>query len=176
MAHVRETKALARENNRCLKDIYIMCLWMAGADAANSKRIPADHKEHIQTTAIPLSSAYDRSEMMKLLSSSDSPLGLILSDIGEDSMSAICQPGPQSEVPLKRIVSTIESGRPPKDSEGFFRSKTRTVPLSLEGFNETVSSLKSLANRRGRPRGQHKLTVMDNFLQSAQIVRGTAIT
>ena len=171
MAHVRETKALARETNRRLKDIYILCLWIAGADATNNKRVSAVPDEDIQTTAMPLSSAYDSSEMMKLLQSSDSPLSLVLSHIGEDSMSAICQPGAQSEVPLKRLVSTIEPGRPSKDSEGFFRSKTQPVPLSLEGFNETVSSLKRLANHRGLSLGQHKRTVMDYFLQGVQAVK-----
>ena len=127
--------------------------------------------EDIRTTALPLSSAYDSSEMERLLQSSGSTLSLTLGDMDEDFVSAICQPGPQFEAPLQRIVSTIESGRPPKDSEGGFRSKTHTVPLSLEGFNETVSALKTLANRRYLPRGQHKLTAGEQFLA----VRGTAI-
>lgn len=85
-------------------------------------------------------------------------------------MSTTCRPEPQSEVPVKRIVSTIESGRPAKDSKGLFRSEAHTAPLSLEGFNETVSALKSLASRRYLPRGQHKLTVMEHFLRLKRLM------
>ena len=91
-------------------------------------------------------------------------------------MSAIYRPEPQSEVRLKHIVSTIESGRPEKDSEGFFRSKVHTAPLSLEGFNETVSALKSLATHRKTPRGQIKLKEMSQLLQFVHTVRGMAIS
>ena len=122
MAQVRETKVLAQKIDRRLKDIHVFCQWIVGGNAANSKRISVSSNENIQT-AFPLSSAYGSSEIQKLLQSLGSTLSLTLSDMDEGSVSAICQPGPQSEVPLKRIVSTIESGRPPKDSEGFFGPK-----------------------------------------------------
>lgn len=172
MAHIQETKALAQKTDRRLKDVHIFCQWIVGADAANSKRTSALPSENIQTRAFPLSSAYDSSEINRLLRSSGSVLSLTL---GEDSVSAICRAEPQSEVPLKRIVSTIESGRPPRDSEGFFRSEVHTVPLSLEGFNETVSALKCLATHRRPPRGQTKLKAMSQFLQVVQTVRAIAI-
>ena len=135
MAHVLEAKALVQKSDRRLKDIIIYCQWIVGADAANSKRISAAPNETIQTTDFPLSSACDDSEMKRLLQSSESTLSVTLGDMVEDSVSAIWQPEPQTKVPLKWIVSTIESGKPLKDSEGLFRSPTRTVPLSIEGFN-----------------------------------------
>ncbi len=172
MEHVLETKALAQKTDRRLKDIHICCQWIVGADAANSKRFSAVPSEDIQTTAFPLSSAYDSSEMKRLLQSSGSTLSLTLADMNEDSVTAICQPGAQSEVPLKRIVSTIEPGRPPKDSEGFFRSKAHTVPLSLESFNDRLSALKSLTDHSRLPRLTPKLEAMEQIVQA---VRGTAI-
>ncbi len=176
MAHVQEAKVLAQRTDRRLKDIHIFCQWIVGADAANSERTSGFPSENIQTTAFPLSSAYDSSEMKRLLRSSGSVLSLTLGDMNEDSVSAICRPEPQSEVPLKRIVSTIESGRPAKDSEGLFRSKAHTAPLPLESFDETVSALKRLADHRRLRRGRPKLKAMEQFLQSVQVVRGTAIT
>lgn len=176
MAHVQEAKALAQKTDRRLKDIHIFCQWIVAADAANSKINSAFPSESIQTTAFPLSTAYDSSEIQRLLRSSGSVLSLTLGDVNEDSVSAICRPEPQSKVPLKRIVSTIESGRPAKDSEGLFRSKVRTTPLSLGGFNETVSGLKGLATHRCRPRDQTKLKAMSEFLQALQTVRRIAIS
>ena len=176
MAHIQETKALAQKTDRRLKDVHIFCQWIVGADAANSKRFSALPSEDIQTTAFPLSSAYDSSEINRLLRSSGSVLSLTLGDLNEDSVSAICRSEPQSEVPLRRIVSTIESGIPAKDSEGFFRSKVHTAPLSLEGFNETVSALKSLATHRSPHRGQTKLKAMSQSLQGVQTVRGIPIS
>ena len=175
MAQIRETKALAQKTDRRLKDIHVFCQWIVGANAANSKRISASSNEHIQTTAFPLSSAYGSSEIQKLLQSSGSTLSLTLSDMDEGSVSAICQPEPQSEVPLKRIVSTIGSGRPPKDSEGFFRSKTHTIPLSLEGFDERLSTLKSLTDR-SRLEANSKLKTADLLLQGVHVVMGTQVS
>lgn len=171
MAHVQEAKALAQKTGRRLKDIHIFCQWIVATDAANSRKISGFPSESIQTTAFPLSSAYDSSEIQRLLRSSGSVLSLTLGDMDEDSVSAICRPEPQSEVPLKRIVSTIESGRPAKDGEGLFRSKVRTIPLSLESFNDTVSALKNLATHSCLHRDQPKLKAMSQFLQAAQLVR-----
>ena len=176
MEHVLETKALAQKTNRRLKDIHVFCQWIVGANAATSKTLSAVPSEDIQTTAFPLSSAYDSSEMKRLLQSSGSTLSLTLGDMDEDSVTAICQPEAQSEVPLKRIVSTIESGRPPKDSEGFFRSKAHTVPFSLEGLDETVSALKSLADHRSLSQSIPKFKERELFLKSLQPVRGTTIS
>ena len=170
MVQIRETKTLAQKTDRRLKDIHIFCQWIVDADPAQSKRISAFPSENIQTTAFPLSSAYDRSEMKRLLRSSGSILSPTLGDMNEDSMSAICRPEPRSEVQLKRIVSTIKLGRPAKDNEGLFRSKAHTAPLSLKGFSKTVSALKSLAKRHCLPRGQHKHTVMVRFLRLKRLM------
>ena len=168
MAQIRESKALAQKTDRRLKDIHVFCQWVV-------ERVSAGSNEYIQTTAFPLSSAYGSSEIKKLLQSSGSTLSFTLSDMDEGSVSAICQPGPQSEVPLKRIVSTIEPGRPPKDSEGFFRSKTHTMPLSLEGFDERLSALKSLTDR-SRLEANSKVKTVDLLLQGALVVRGTEVS
>ena len=175
MAQIRETKALAQKTDRRLKDIHVFCQWVVKGDATNSKRTSAGFNEHIQTTAFPLSSAYGSSEMEKLLQSSGSTLSLTLSDIDEGSVSAICQPGPQSEIPLKRIVSTIEPGRPPKDSEGLFRSKIHTMPLSIEGFDERLSALKSLTDRY-RLEANSRLRTGYQLLPGVQAVRGTEVS
>ena len=166
---------LVQKADRRLKDIHVICQWIVGGGAANSKRISANSNENIQTTAFPLSSAYGSSEIQKLLQSSGSTLSLTLSDMDEGSVSAICQPGPQSEVPLKRIMSTIESGRPPKDSEGFFRSKTQTIPLSLEGFDERLDTVKRLTDR-SRLEANSKLKTADLLLQGVQVVSSTAVS
>ena len=171
MAHVQETKALAQKTDRRLKDIHIFCQWIVAADAANGKKTSTIPSESIQTTAFPLSSAYEASEIQRLLQSSGSVLSLTLGGMDEDSVSAICRPEPQSEVPLKRIVSTIGLGRPAKDSEGLFRSKVRTVPLSLESVDDTVSALKILAGHRYLPRNQDRLKAMSQFLQAVKMVR-----
>lgn len=171
MAHVQEAKALAQKTDRRLKDIHIFCQWIVAADAANGKKKAAFPSESIQTTAFSLSSAYDSSEIQRLLRSSGSVLSLTLGGIDEDSVSAICRPEPESEVPLKRIVSTIGLGRPAKDSEGLFRSKVRTLPFSLESFDDTVSALKNLAGHRYLPRNQDRLKAMSQFLQAVKMVR-----
>ena len=167
---VRETKALAQKTDRRLKDIHTFCRWIADADSAQSKWISTFTSENIQTTAFPLSSACDASEMKRLLRSSGSVLSLTLGDMSEDSASAICQPEPQSEVPLRRIVSTIESGRPAKDSTRLFRSKAHTAPLSLKAFSKIVWVLKSLAKSHCLPRVQHKYTVVKHFLRLKSFV------
>ena len=130
---------------------------------------------NISRQQLPLSSAYGSSEMKKLLQPSGSTLSLTLSDIDEGSVSTICQPGPQSEVPLKRIVSTIEPGRPPKDSEGLFRSKTHTMPLSIEGFDERLSAVKSLTDR-SRLEANATLRTGNQLLPGIQIVRATLVS
>ena len=170
MMQIRETKALAQKTDRRLKDIHTFCQWIASADAAQSEWTSAFTSDNIQTTAFPLSSAYDGSEMKRLLRSSGSVLSLTLGDMSEDSASAVCRPEPRSEVPLKRIVSTINSGRPAKDSERLLRSKTHTDPVSLKGFTTIVSALKSLAKRHCLPRCQQKHTVMKHFLRLKRLM------
>ena len=165
MMQIRETKALAQKTDRRVKDIHTFCQAVAGADAAQSKWISAFTSRSIQTTAFPLSSAYEASEMKRLLRSSGSVLSLTLGDMSKDSASAVCRPGPLSEVPLKRIVSTIESGRAAKDSTVLFRSKARAAALSLKAFGKIVWVLKRLAKSHCLPRVQHKHTVVKHFLR-----------
>ena len=162
---IRETKALAQKTDRRLKDIHTFCQFIAGADAAQSKWISTFTSENIQKTAFLRSSAYDASEMKRLLRSSGSVLSLTLGDMSEDSASATCRTKSQSEAPLKRIVSTIRSERPAKDSERLFRSRAHTALLSLKAFSKIVRVLTSLAKYHCLPRVQHKHTVAKHFLR-----------
>jgi hypothetical protein len=150
MNQLQETKQLVQKQDRRLKDINVFCRWMIENESGTRQRKIGPRKEKLQTTAFSLSSAYDRSEIAKMLQDSGSVLSLTLGEVNGKSVNAIWEPESELKVPLRRTLSQLEIGKPSKNSEGLFQSPSQVLPSSYEDFLEPLSALKRLSKRDSR--------------------------
>ena len=171
MNQVQETKRLVQKQDRRLKDINVFCRWIIGNEASDRKGKSGLPKEKLQATAFSLSSAYDRSDIAKMLQDSGSVLSLKLGDVSGESVGAIWEPESEPNVPFRRISSQLEIGRPSKDSEGYFQSPFRTLPISFGGFGESISILKKLSTCDNFDQTRSKELLTDYYLRKVFKVR-----
>ena len=137
MSQVLETKALAQKTDRRVKDILVLFQTVL---KSQKSRAPSE-EESIQTSEFRLSQVYSEKEMENLLQSSDSVLSLRLGDLEVNSVGVIWEPEPESTLPLRRVVSEFQSDSA-LDCEGFYKSRSRPLPLPSE--LSSTSSLEQL--------------------------------
>lgn len=156
MGQVLENKALVQKQDRRLenmernfekagrrlKNLNIFAEWVVNHGSSSRHTSSSSPSESVETTAFSLSSAYEAEEIGNLLKSSGSVLSLTLGDLEEGSVGAVWEPEPESTVPLRRVVSTLQAGRPPTDDQGLFESRSRVVQSSSAQFDESMCTLK----------------------------------
>ena len=127
---------------RRIKNLDIFAEWFVNHGSSSRHTSPSSPSGSVETTAFFLSSAYDAEDIANLLKSSGSVLSLTLGDLEEGSTGAVWEPEPESTVPLRRVVSTLQAGPPPTDGQGLFVSRSRVVQSCSARFDESVSTLK----------------------------------
>ena len=91
MEKVEQLQALAKKNDRRLKDIHIWCQWATGAFATDDGA-----GEGTEYSTFAARQAYTAGDLNNLLRSSGSVLSLQIGDLADDSISLIWTPDSSS--------------------------------------------------------------------------------
>lgn len=178
LGNVEHMHALAKKQDRRLKDIHVFCQWATGN--FNSSTKTDDIAEYSGFTA---SQAYTSNDMRNLLHSSGSVLSLQLGDLCDDSVSMVWTPESASTISPRRVKSTLSPKQPTIEDLRHFR-KVAVVNLPsdpeiatngspLQSLAEIYALAERSSSRRSRRRATGALCGMADVFRFGSIIAGT---